>query len=358
MKKLLSMSLCLALVLGLLSGCGGSPAASTPAAGNNAGNSSSAKDESKAPVSDPVVIQLGHCDASSPDNGYQIYATMFKEYLEEVSGGQMSIEIFGDSILGGERDLMEGMNLGTIDLSIVSNMYVSNFVEDFKVFDLPYVFADYEKAAGVFADEALVSPVFQKLEESNNTKILSTGTIGFRHVINTVRPIEKVSDLAGMKIRVPETPILVGDFTAFGANCTTTAWSEAFTAVQQKTVDGLEVTTSAIYTGRFWEICDYMSLTKHMYQPLHLMVSTYMWDTLTEEQQGWMQEAAKLAAENQVSKIADMEQSLLDEMNSAGCAVNEVDLNEFKAACESVYTDVRAIIGDELVDAVVAKGAA
>lgn len=313
--------------------------------------------EAAAAPADQIVFQLGHCDAGTDDNGYQIFAMKFRDKLEELSGGKISVEIISDSILGGERDLMEGLNLGTIEMAIVSNMYVSNFSSIFRAFDMPYIIEDYDTAVKVFYDEELRSIMSEHLLADNNTVLLSTGCIGFRHVINTQKPIEHPSDLAKMKIRVPETPVLVADFTAFGANCTTTAWSEAFTAVQQKTVDGLEVTTSAIYTGRFWEICSNMSLTKHMFQPLHLMVSTDTWNRLDEEQQGWIMEAAMQAGPEQILQIGSMEQRLLDEMNDAGCLVNEVNLDEFKEATADVYDKFVEEIGADFLTKVQELGA-
>lgn len=312
-----------------------------------------------AQAADGRSLQLGHCDASTPDNGYQMLAVEFNRLLGEISGGAFSLEIFGDSILGGERDLMEGLNLGTIDLAIVSNMYVSNFVDDFKVFDLPYIFSNYNQALTVLADKELLAPLAERLLSDNNTVFLSSGTIGFRHVINTQKPINAVADLKGMKIRVPETPSLVKAFQALGANPTTTAWSEAFTAVQQKTVDGLEVTTSAIYTGRFWEICTNMSLTRHLYQPLHIMVNANLWNSFSPKEQDWFRQAAEEAAVNQTQKIEALEQRLLKEMDAAGCTVNEVgDLDEFRQACAPVYKYIEGITGKDIIAKAMAKVAA
>ncbi len=310
----------------------------------------------QARAADGRILQLGHCDASTPDNGYQMLAVEFNTMLEQISGGRFTLEIFGDSILGGERDLMEGLNLSTIDVAIVSNMYVSNFVDDFKVFDLPYIFSDYNQAITILADKDLLAPMAGKLLSDNNTVFLSSGTIGFRHVINTQKAINTVDDLKGMKIRVPETPSLVRAFQAFGANPTTTAWSEAFTAIQQKTVDGLEVTTSAIYTGRFWEICTNMSLTRHLSQPLHIMVNAQLWNSFTAEEQGWFREAAEKAAVSQTMKIEALEKRLLEEMNAKGCAVNHVaDLGKFRGACKPVYEYIKGITGAEIIAEVQAK---
>ncbi len=332
MRRLGVGSICLAVVLSLVAG----------AAVSRAGEGR--------------TMQLGHCDATTADNGYQILATQFNDNLKEASGGKLGVEIFGDSILGGERDLMEGLNLGTIDMAIVSNMYVSNFVDDFKVFDVPYIFANYDEAVATLADAELLAPMTAQLLSDNNTVFLASGTIGFRHVINTKKPILTVSDLKGMKLRVPETPALVKAFQAFGANPTTTAWSEAFTAVQQKTVDGLEVTTSAIYTGRFWEICKFMSLTRHFYQPLHIMINANLWKSLSDEERGWITAAAAKAGANQPKRIEQLEQGLLDKMNAGGCAVNQVkDLEEFRAACAPVYEYIKGIVGAELVGKVQAR---
>lgn len=134
------------------------------------------------------------------------------------------------------------------------------------------------------------------------------------------------------------------------------AFSEATTAVQQKTVDGLEITASAIYSGSFYQICKYLSLTKHFCSPITLNMSDSTWNSLTEEQQGFVMEAAKQARDESSVKVIDNEQKLLDEMAASGCEVNPLDdVAEFQEATASVVDWIRGEVGNELLDMVLAK---
>lgn len=360
MKKFLCLMITSVLCLATFSGCNSNSSTSQTQSAAPGLASQSQKSESTPTQADSNVetrvLQLAHVDSSTPDNSYQILCETFKKNLYELSGGRFDVEIFGDSVLGGERDLMEGMNFGTIDMAIVSNMYFSNFVPDFMVFDMPYLFMNYDDVDKIFSNDEIMDPITKQLYDNCGVKFLAFGCNGFRHVINNLRPITKVEDYKGMKIRLPETPVFIQAFQAFGANPTTTAWSEAFTAVQQKTVDGLEVTAASIYTGRFYEICSYMSLTKHIFNPLAINMSSQLWDSLTEEEQGWFEEAAQTASSYQIQQVSKNEIRMIEEMQKAGCEVNDIeDLSPFREASLPARQYVVDQIGSETVNKILAK---
>ena len=303
-----------------------------------------------AAAADTTVFQLGHLDPGKENNAYQILCVTFKKHIREVSGGKFDVEIFSDAQLGGERAMMEGMQIGTVDMAIITNNYYSSFVPGFMLFDLPYLFSGYEEARRALDDKEITAPMEQEAWDQFGVKFLGWGDSGFRYVVNNVRPIVNVEDFKGIKIRLPESPLYVETFQALGANPTTMAFSETFTAVQQGTVDGLEITASAINTAGYYEVCKYLSLTRHFNSPITLNMSAALWQGLTEEEQGWFMEAMRRTTKEQREKVIRIEQSLLDEMGKT-IAINETgDIAQFREASKPAYDYVRKQIGADRVD--------
>lgn len=349
MKKKIAMLLsCTLLVTGLV-GCGSKDTSSA--------NTSTETSTEQSADGATRVFQIGHLDPSQDDNAYQILCMQFKENLEKVSGGKLSVDIFGDGMLGGEIELVEGMKIGNVDMAIVTNNYYGNFVKDFMLFDLPFMFEDYDQEHAILDDEEVMAPLKQQLYDDWGVKMLGYGDSGFRYVVNTKRPLVNVSDFNGLKIRLPENTVYVETFKDLGANPTTMAFSEAYTAVQQGTVDGLEITASAINTAGYYEICDYLSLTKHFASPIALNMSAKVWESLTEEEQGWVQKAADLARMAQREIAIENEQKLLDKMADAGCQINEIgDIEEYREAVQPVFEYIRTVVDHpEMLDTILEK---
>lgn len=351
MKKIISILLSLTLVAIAFSGCSAS-SNSSPAPASTAPQSSSQEPASTGTVR---VLQLGHLDPGKENNAYQVFCTLFKQNLQEISGGKFDVDIFSDAQLGGDRAMMEGMKIGTVDMAMITNMNYSTFVPGFMLYDLPYLFPDYETAYAALDDKTITEPMEKQLYDEFGVKFLDWGDSGFRYVINNVRPISTLDDFKGIKLRMPENPLYVETFKALGANPTTMAFSETFTAVQQKTVDGLEITASAINTSGFYEVCKYLSLTRHFYSPIAINISRLIWDDLTEEEQGWFQEAATKTKQEQRIRVQAIEQDLLDEMGKV-IAINEVaDIESFRNATKSSYDYIREKVGNEPVDQMLKK---
>lgn len=296
------------------------------------------------------VLQLGHLDPGKDNNAYQVLCTTFKKHLKEVSGGRFDVDIFSDAQLGGERAMMEGMQIGMVDMAIITNNYYSSFAPRFMLFDLPFLFNDYAAARAALDNKTITDPMTKELYDKFGVKFLDWGDSGFRYVVNNIRPINTVADLKGIKIRLPENPLYVETFKALGANPTTMAFSEVFTAVQQKTVDGLEITASAINTANFYEICSYLSLTKHFYSPIAINISRSIWDGLSNEEQGWFLEAAAKAKAEQRVMVEAIEQELLDEMGKTIAINNVEDIAPFREAAAPAFDYLKGRIGKEPVD--------
>ena len=298
----------------------------------------------------PKTIQIGHVNPSKDDDQYHRTAVLFGKYLEELSKGAITVEILSDSQLGGERDMMEGMQMGTVDGSVMTNLAIGAFVPQFHLYNLPFLFATRDEAYALLDDPEIMDILSRELYDEYQIKFLSWAEGGYRHVIQNVRPINTVADLKGIKIRLPETPIYVNTFRILGSNPTTMATSEMFTAVQQKTVDGLENPIISIRGMGFYEICKYLSLTGHFYSPISLCLSRQVWEKLTPEEQGWVMEAAKKVTPEQRAFVQSIESRFIAEMKKEGLVVNEVkDKAQFRAAVQPVYDEYRKEIGEDLV---------
>ena len=220
----------------------------------------------------PKVFQLGHILSNSPEDPYQVLCVNFANNVKEMSKGAITIEVIPNAQLGGERDMVEGMQLGTIEMALLTNVNVGSFRPKFLVFDLPFIFPSTSTAYKV-----LDGPIGRKVLDSFDEigiKALAWGEGGFRHMINKVRPIKTTSDVKGLKMRSLENPLYIDTYKALGTNPTPMAWTETFTGMQQGTIDGLDIPISVIYSNRFYEVAKHFSLTNHFYSPLMLQYRT------------------------------------------------------------------------------------
>ena len=359
MRKYLGCTLAILAAVGLAA-CGNSSGGNA-SGGNNAGTGTTAAeaDKGNADASDAGnssveperVIQLGHIDPSSNDP-YQMLAELFAGKVNELSGGKIQIDILSDAQLGSEASMIEGMKLGTIDCAIISNFSYSSSIPDFCVFDMPYIFTNEKQAHAVMDDAEITGDLFQKLYDDFDVKILAYGEGGFRSVINTKKAITTPADFASMKIRVPGNETYLATFDALGANPVSMASSECYTGLQQGTIDGLEQPIGPMYSYKSYEVCKYISLTEHLYNPISLTVSRSLWESLSEEEQGWFEEAATSARDEQRVENISLNEELLKAMqDERGIAVNEIaDKESFREAVQPVYDNYVQKFGSDRLD--------
>ncbi len=218
--------------------------------------------------------------ALSTSSHYGAGAAAFAKTIEAESGGKYSIEQFPNSALGGEREVIEGLQLGTIDVAIVSTGATLNFVPSTGVFDIPFLFRDLAQARKV-----LDGPIGQKMLEAfpkRGLVALAWGEQGFRHLTNHVRPVVKPEDAKGLKIRTTENPIHIAAFRQMGILATPMAWPEVATALQQGTIDGQENPLSVIVSAKLPQLQKYLSLTAHVYGPALVLMSPNVYDGLSD----------------------------------------------------------------------------
>mgnify|MGYP003587796940 CR=1 FL=1 len=281
---------------------------------------------------------------------YAISARTFKELVEKKTQGKVDVKLYPNSQLGGERDAIEGISLGTIDMGVITNAPISGFVPQFQILDLPFIFKDAAQAYKVL-DGEFGKSLLKRLEARGIIGLgFSEG--GFRHMLNNVRPIKTPDDVKGIKFRVMENPTYIGMFKALGSNPTPMAWGETFTAVQQKTIDGLEIPIPVIYQNKYFEVTKYLSLTNHTYSPLIFMISKKTWDKLPADVQKAVADSVTEAIPLQRAKNAKNIEELMKELKTKGMAINPVDSPDaFKEKVKPLYKEFEGKIGKDVMDA-------
>lgn len=294
-------------------------------------------------------IRMGWTTANSPVDPYAITAHYFQEELEHLAPGEFSVQFFPSNQLGNDTEMLQGLQMGTLDAGVITGTQVGTVDASFQLLDLPFLFANREQA-----HEILDGPVGQDLLkrlEAKNIIGLGFAEAGFRHAINNKHPINTPQDFAGLKLRVQPSALFLSSFKALGANPVGLAWSEAFTAVQQGTVDGLEIPLAVIYANKYSSEVKYLSLTNHTYNSLPLLVSKRFYKKLGEDKQRIVEEAAKKAIERQRKTVAENENNLLTKISEQGMKVNEVSHPEsFREAVKTVYAEYRERIGADVFD--------
>lgn len=351
MKKVMTILMVIALIGTLAAGCSSSnKTTSNKTENDNSENKTEDNGGSDKSKVSELTLQIGHVDVPDKDNHNQYFATKFADYCNELSGGAIDVQVMGNSQLGAERDMVEGMQMGSVDMAIITNLALGNYDKEFQIYDLPYLFKDSKEAFSLI-DSELGKKIDSGFYDSTGIKVLATGQGGFRQVINTKHPIESVSDFSGLKIRVPETDLYLSTFKSLGANATPLAWNECFTGLQQGAIDGLECPLTVIYTTGFVDVAKYLTISNHIFSPVVMMISGQIWDGLDEEQQNIISEASEKASADQRAFIDENDQKLIEKLEDAGMEVSYVDMDEMREKVSDVWKDSRDSMGAEVYDA-------
>ena len=281
-------------------------------------------------------IKLGH--VGEPGSLLALSAEEFARRVNEKVGGQAKIVVFGSSQLGGDSELLKKLKLGTVDMALPSTV-MSSEVPLFGLFELPYLVKDRAHMARL-RDE-IVMPVMAPAAEKDGFKILGVWENGFRQITNSKRPIEKPTDLQGIKLRVPSGVWRVKMFQSYGANPSPMAFSEVFVALQTGVMDGQENPLAQIYPSRFYEVQKYLSMTNHVYTPAYLTAGR-SWKKYSPEIQKALTDAAVETQPVVYEIAAKMDEDFLQKLKDGGMQVNQVDQSVFVAASEGIYKDFAA----------------
>lgn len=292
-----------------------------------------------------TVIKFGWTSSTGETDPYAVGAREFKKEVEARSKGRIDVQLFPNRQLGDEKPMIEGMRLGTVDAGAITNAVIAQVEPAFQLNDLPFLFANEAQAQKV-----LDGPVGEKLRRKLDAKgVVLVGFLegGFRNMINNVRPVEKPEDVQGVKYRVMQNPVYIGMFSSLGGNAVPMAWGETFTAVQQGTIDGLEIPLAVIDQNKYFEVTKYLSLTNHTYSAIGLVVSKRTLQRLPADLQKAVMEGGAAAIQSQRAASASAQQAVLASLESKGMKINRVkDVAPFRAKVQKVYADVRGTLGD------------
>ncbi|WBU65644.1 TRAP transporter substrate-binding protein [Paracoccus aerodenitrificans] len=298
-------------------------------------------------------IRLGY--ALSENSHYGAGAMAFEETLTQELGDAFTVRQFPNSGLGGEREVIEGMQIGTIDATIASSGTLSNFVPEVGVFDIPFLLRDLDHARTVL-DGEIGDQMLAKFDDVG-LHALAWGEQGFRHITNSRGPISTPEDLAGLKIRTMENPVHLKAFEALGAAPTPMAWPEVIPALQQGAIDGQENPLSVIVSANLDEVQKYASLDGHVYSPAIILVSQQLWDGLDDDQKAAFDTAADAAVAAMRDYVDNVEAEGVATLRERGMEVNILDAEQkqaFQDGLADVYTEYEAEFGKELMDSIIA----
>jgi len=306
------LAILLALMV-LLTGCSNSEKKSPKSSGN---------EEQK------IVLKLGTNTAPShPENKA---ATKFAEIVKEKTNGQIEIQVYDSAKLGDHKERLEGLRMGTVDMTTTSVGYMATYEKVMTIFEMPYLFKDKAQEFKVY--DGQVGKDIDNLLQRYGFRVLAYFDMGARQLTNNVRPVAKPEDLKGLKIRVPDTESSIDGLKAMGAAPTPMAFSELYMALQQKTVDGQENPFSIIDSSKFYEVQKYLSLTNHQLFAQLLLIGDKSWQKLSPENQKIIMDAAKEAEKYEREIMQNDEDNLLNTLKQKGMKVNDVDIKAFQEA--------------------------
>ncbi|WP_148252470.1 TRAP transporter substrate-binding protein [Aidingimonas lacisalsi] len=280
----------------------------------------------------------------------------FADILDERTEGRISVEVFPNSQLGDDVQMMEMLQTGSLDMSYPSTSPATTYVPELAVFDLPFLLPTREAAT-----EVMKSDVAQEMLDSfegTGIKALAFSENGYRQLTNSVRPVDSPEDVAGidvggLTIRTMENDVQLSIWEALGANPTPMAFGEVFSAMEQGVIDGQENPWSTILTSNFHEVQDYGSETRHVYTPFILMMSERTWDNLDPQYQDLVQEAARKSADYEIQLAAEYDDWSREQLEERGMEITRLDdeqVAEFQEAVEGVYDEWAPEIGEDVVE--------
>ncbi|HEX2567337.1 MAG TPA: TRAP transporter substrate-binding protein [Burkholderiales bacterium] len=299
-------------------------------------------------------MKLGH--VGEPGSLIGAAADEFAKRANDKLAGKYKIVTYGSSQLGGDKELLQKLKLGTLEFAEPSTV-MSSEADIFGVFEMPYLVKDREHMKRI--EKELFWSKMEPAVEKKGLKILAVWENGFRHITNNKHPIVTPADLQGIKLRVPEGKWRVKMFQAYGANPSPMKYSEVFTALQTGVMDGQENPFAQIFSAKFYEVQKYLSLTGHVYSPAYLAVGLKKWNSLPADVRKTLESTAKDVQAWVYEKAAKDDDILLEKMKASGSIqINNANKDAFIAASKPVYDEFAKEVpgAKEIIDRAIALG--
>jgi len=296
-------------------------------------------------------IKLGH--VGEPGSIFQKSADEFAKRANAKLGNKAKVIVYGSSQLGGDKEMIQKLKLGTLDMAVPSTV-MSSEVDLLGIFEMPYIVKDRAHMGRI--EKEIFWPQIESAIEKKGIKVLAVWENGVRHITNNKHPIKVPADLQGIKLRVPEGKWRVKMFQAYGANPSPMKFSELFTALQTGVMDGQENPFTQIYSAKLQEVQKYLSLSGHVYTPAYVTVGTKRFESLPADVRKILEDTAKETQAFVYQTAAHDDEELLGKLKQAGMQVNDVDKDAFVAASRSIYEEFGKEVpgAKELIDRAVA----
>lgn len=296
--------------------------------------------------------------ANQNAKGHPIVSGMekFAELVDAKSGGKLKVQVFPGGVLGSDQANVSALQGGTLEMASMNSGIFASLVKDFAIYDFPFLFGNPKEADAV-VDGPFGKGLHAKLEEKGLVG-LAYYELGFRHITNSKRPITKVEDIAGLKLRVIPNPINVDWVSALGANPTPLPFPELYAALEQKAVDGQENPVATIKGAKLFEVQKYITLTNHQYNPQSVVISKKFWDTLSAGDRKILQDAALESAQYQRTQSRASLMAGLEDLKKGGMQVSELppaEVAKLREKMKPVIAKHSASVGDATVQGMMSE---
>lgn len=295
----------------------------------------------------PRLIRFGYGLVENSNQGRAV--KFFAEQVEKASGGKMRVRAVGAAALGPDTQMQQALIGGAQEMMVGSTATLVGITKEMALWDTPFLFGNTREA-----DAILDGPIGQKVMDKLQDKGL-VGLVywenGFRNLTNSKRPVQKMEDFEGIKLRVMQNNVYLDSFKSLGANAVPMPFSELFGALETKTVDGQENPFNTILSSKFFEVQKYLSVTNHVYSPWIVLVSRKWWDSLSGDEQKVLADAARASRDFERKDTREEAGRALAELRAKGMAVNELpqaEMARMRARLSQVNAGIAAQVGQEL----------
>ena len=303
------------------------------------------------PAKKPIVMKLGHVQNES--DLWQLGALKFAELVDAKTKGEVQIKVFPNSTIGNDRDMAEGMQIGSVDFALIAGV-LGNFEPSIQIMELPYLFKDETHLRKVMYGP-IGDQLLDKLLKSSDIRGLAFWERGPRQ-LTTNKPVNSLNDIKGLKIRVPEIPPIIAAWKVMGTNPTPMAWGEVYTGLQQNVIEAQENPIPFIHAGKIYEVQKYIAMTNHKYEYVLIAMSNKAWLKLNPEQQKAVKEAADEATKYENKLVFEKSDNLLKDLQAKGMKVTKPDTTEWAKQARTVHKQFAEKYGIDLYNKIIEAG--
>ena len=293
-------------------------------------------------------VRLGHSFADSHPRAAAM--KYFAAEVEKATDGKVKVAVFGNAVLGSEEKMLIALQSGTVDFYMGALSPIAGRNKQVQIFDFPFLFATDAEAAAVL-DGPAGRGLLDTLSDMNMHGLVWAGG-AFRNMSNSKRPLNALTDMKGLKVRVMQSPMALASFNAMGMNAVPMAFTEVYTALETKALDGYEHPVVDMYANKMYEVQKYLTITNHVYTPVALVASDRFWNALTPEQQAAIQKAAENTRTFQRAEELRQAAQVIGELKANGMAMSEMppaELDKIRVAIQPVLDTNTDTIGRDFV---------